>query len=134
MSGHILERHPVPVAGVLALVSLPIHVFLPANISYAFAALLIALIAGIYVGFAVVADDLTQIAIQLVVAICFMLSAMIAWLFSPVWIAAVYVAHGLWDAVHHFEISPTRFPKWYIPLCALYDVLAGVGLAVIWSL
>ena len=133
MTDHALRKHPVSVAGLLALISVPIHLFLPSDVSYAFAALLISLIAGIYVGFAVVADDISQIALQLAVALSFMSSALIAWLVSPVWIAAVYVAHGVWDAAHHFEISQTRFPKWYIPFCAFYDVIAGLGLFLIWT-
>lgn len=127
-----INDHPVPVAGILALISLPVHLLLPEDASYAGAAIVLGMIAGIYIGFAVVANRLDQILLQLFVALGFAGFALIAWMTNPIWIAAGYVAHGLWDAAHHFRLSKVAFPRWYIPLCAVYDILAGLGLAVIW--
>lgn len=133
MSEHLLKNHPLPVAGLLAIFSLPLHLFLPEAVSHALAALILALIAGIYIGFAVVADRLGQIILQLGVALGFTVFAVLAWMINPVWLAAGYVAHGLWDAAHHYRLSDVEFPRWYFPLCAAYDIIAGTGLALIWS-
>ena len=134
MSEHIIQKHPLPVAGLMAVLSVPVHLFLPSSWSYAFAAVLLALIAGIYVGFAVVNDRPQQIVLQLLVAILFAVFATVAWLVNPFWLAAGYAAHGLWDIAHHLRLSKLSFPRWYIPLCAAYDLAAGVGLALIWSI
>lgn len=134
MSDHQLKKHPIPIAGLLAIISVPIHFFLPQDASFAVAAVLLAVIAGIYVGFAVVADRTGQIMLQLGVALAFAGFAVIALLTNPVWIAAGYVAHGLWDAAHHFQLSDLKFPRWYIPMCAAYDIAAGIGLALIWTI
>jgi hypothetical protein len=50
----ILARRPMPTAMAIGAASLLPHAFLPRQASLAFAAVLIALIAGIYFGFAVV--------------------------------------------------------------------------------
>ena len=98
------------------------------------AAGVLALIGGVYVGFAAIDGRLSVIAMEVVVALAFALGAMIALLLSPWWIAIGYVAHGIWDWLHHSSAFGHSVPRWYIPLCALYDVLAGVGLLVIWGL
>lgn len=129
---HLVHRHPLPAAGVLALISLPVHLFLPEQVSYAFAAILLGMISGIYVGFAVIANQMKQMLLQLGVALTFVGFSLFAWHYNPLSIAAGYIAHGLWDAAHHYRISDLAFPRWYIPLCAAYDILAGLGLFVIW--
>lgn len=133
MTDHALKRHPVPVAGIIALISLPVHLVLPAQASYALAAIVLGLIAGIYIGFAVVSENQRQIVLQSIVALLFACLAVLVWLTNPILLAVGYVAHGLWDAAHHWRISDLAFPRWYIPFCAAYDVFAGIGLALIWS-
>ncbi|HBG75152.1 MAG: hypothetical protein A2X25_13110 [Chloroflexi bacterium GWB2_49_20] len=45
---------------------------------------------------------------------------------APYWLAAGYLAHGLWDALHHPRGIQTNIPRWYIPFCLTYDwVVAG---------
>lgn len=131
---HVVARHPLPVAGILALVTLPIQAVLPMELSMQFAAGILALIAGIYIGFAVLDGRLSRLAIETFVALLFSIFAITALAINPVWLAAGYIAHGIWDALHHTPLFDVEFPRWYIPMCAAYDVLAGIGLLVIWSL
>lgn len=133
-SEQVLSKHPLPVAGLLAVVSLPIHLLLPENLSQAGAATVLAMIAGVYIGFAVQDGRLHLIALEAAVAIAFTVFAAIALLHNPLLIPLGYIAHGLWDAAHHRHRVQTDLPDWYIPLCALYDVLAGLGLWLIWWL
>lgn len=133
MTATVLEKHPLPVAGLLALVSLPIHALLPLQWSQMLAAGILALIGGVYIGFAAVDGRPWIITLETCVALLFAVGAMAALALSPWWIAAGYIAHGLWDWLHHTPAFDHTVPRWYIPLCAAYDVLAGVGLLLIWS-
>jgi hypothetical protein len=36
---------------------------------------------------------------------------------EPVVLAAGYIGHAVWDAVHHPRTIHTRVPRWYVPLC-----------------
>ncbi|MEL7279337.1 MAG: hypothetical protein AAGK79_03215 [Pseudomonadota bacterium] len=134
MTTSALERHPLPVAGFLAVVSLPIHAVVPLAWSQNIAAGILALIAGVYIGFAANDGRLAVIALETVVALVFASGAMVALVLSPWWIAIGYIAHGFWDWLHHSPAFGHAVPRWYIPLCAFYDVLAGVGLLVLWGL
>ena len=51
-----------------------------------------------------------------------------AWLgvaHHPLWLAAGYLAHGVWDWGHHIERIPTRTAKWFPPACAAFDVVVA---------
>ena len=55
-----------------------------------------------------------------------------AWLgvaHDPMWLAAGYLAHGVWDWAHHIGHVPTRTAKWFPPACAVFDVVIA-GYAV----
>lgn len=44
----------------------------------------------------------------------------------PLWLAAGYLAHGIWDWGHHIGRIPTRTAGWFPPACAVFDiVIAG---------
>lgn len=132
MAEHIFERHPFPAGGFLAIATIPIHLLLPQQASECLAAGILALIGGVYVGFAVVDGRMNRIVLEMAVAVLFAVLAMAALVFAPVWLVAGYIAHGFWDAAHHASLIDTRFPRWYIPACAVYDIVAGIALFVIW--
>ncbi len=51
-----------------------------------------------------------------------------AWLgvaHHPLWLAAGYLAHGIWDWGHHVDRIPTRTAKWFPPACAAFDVVVA---------
>jgi len=130
----MIDKHPLPIAGVLALVSVPIHAVLPFWWSHQLAALLLTAIAGVYVGFAVLDGRYSRIAVECVVAICFVAFSTAAMIYNPMWLPAGYIAHGVWDFLHHTPVFKVKMPIWYIPFCAAYDVLAGVGIWIVWWL
>lgn len=53
-------------------------------------------------------------------------------MFSPLWLAAGYAVHGVWDAMHHFKKVETPIVKWFPPLCAAFDVLVSLYLVWVW--
>ena len=129
-----LEEHPYFAAGLLGIFSLPFHLVLPENISQAGAATILAMIAGIYIGFAVMDGRAKTLVVEGSVAILFSVFAAVALVLEPLLIPVGYILHGFWDAVHHRSHVDTAMPHWYIPLCALYDIIAGFALWLIWWL
>jgi hypothetical protein len=111
------------VGAILALASL--------SQSHQLAAMTLALIAGIYVGFAVQDGRTHVLATEAVVAAAFAVSAFVG-LTVTVWaIPIAFALHGLWDLAHHRHIT-TAMPAWYIPFCAIYDWGFAIGLLAVW--
>ena len=47
---------------------------------------------------------------------------------SPGLLGASWLAHVIWDALHHRGRGPTRVPSWYPALCIGYDVAVATPL------
>src|SRR3954453_16513479 len=62
---HVMATHPLFTGSGLAVLSLPLHLFLPAQTSVLLAALTLALIAGVYLGFAFVDGRLSVMTTEL---------------------------------------------------------------------
>ena len=129
---HAMATHPRFTGSGLAVLSLPLHLVLPAETSILLAALTLALIAGVYLGFAFVDGRLSVMVTEVLVAVAFTGAALAAALSWPAWVAVALAAHGLWDWAHHRERVPTRMPHWYVLFCALYDWVYAAGLLGIW--
>jgi|TARA_B100001059_G_scaffold221178_1_gene243893 hypothetical protein len=129
---HILATHTIPVSSMIALVSLAVHLVLPIEVSHALAALLLTLIAGVYIGFAVNDGRMSRIVTESLVAITFVIFAVWALLNAPVLLPLGYIAHAAWDFLHHTPLFNVKMPKWYVPACVVYDVIVGLGLWAIW--
>lgn len=129
-----LARHPLPLAGLLALVTLPLHLVLPHALSVTLAGTVLALVGGIYIGFALLDGRPVVLVRECAAAVAFMLFAAVSATFAPALLPLGYIAHGLWDAAHHDHGLDLAMPRGYVPLCAVYDALAGIGLWTIWSL
>jgi len=132
MTKHIFETHPIPAAGLLGLATIPFHLLLSETASYFLAAGILSLIAGIYVGFAVIDGRMSRMLLEGAVALAFTVFAMFTLSTAPVWLVAGYFAHGVWDAIHHSPLFDTQFPRWYIPACAIYDLIVGAAIWIIW--
>ena len=127
----MLTRHPAKIGGGLALASLPIHALIPVSASHQLAAVLLALVAGIYVGFALQDGRARVLETEAGVAFGFLAAALIG-LWVTAWVVpAAYGLHGLWDIAHHRRVT-TALPSWYIPFCAVFDWVFGAGLALWW--
>ncbi|GAB5494324.1 MAG: hypothetical protein Phog2KO_45390 [Phototrophicaceae bacterium] len=93
-----------------------------------FFAIVLAVIASIYVGFALSDGRLREIAIEVFTAIIFGICALAGlWVF-PIALPIGYIAHGFWDMVHHQHGIKTKVIDWYIPFCVVVDWLLGAYL------
>lgn len=128
----LLERHPHMSGGVIGVATLPVHAVVPHATSVALAALLLALIAGVYFGFAVPTRDSGLLIVELAVALGFAFLALAGLLASQWWIPAAYALHAGWDLLHRRAPLSRLVPGWYIPFCIMVDLAAAVGLATLW--
>lgn len=126
-----LTRHPAMAGAVLSLLSLPVHLLLPEAVSIQFAAIILGLVAGIYAGFALQDGRARILAIEGLAVLAFLALALAGLVWSPWLIPAAYVLHGVWDLLHHRQIS-TKTPSWYPPMCAVYDWVFAAGLVGCW--
>jgi len=128
------SRRPILTGIAVGIGSLLPHAFLPPQASLAFAAILIALIAGIYFGFAVVNGSSRHQMIEFNVAGAFAVAGLLGLLYWPVLLAIAYFTHAAWDLAHHnrSRLSLVAIPQWYVPWCVVIDVIVGAGLLVIW--
>ena len=115
-----------------AVVTMVVHLCLGREMSVLVASLLMAMIGSVYVGFAISDGRTGAIMIEFVGALGFASAAMCGILVSPWFIVAALVGHACWDFLHHRPGRWATTPRWYVPYCVVYDVLAAVGLAVLW--
>lgn len=120
-------------SGIIAL-SLPLHLFLPFDVSVQLAALLLAIIAGAYIGFASADGRMSALVMEFAVASGFGVAALVGLMWQPWVIPVAIIAHGFWDFLHHNDVLGARIPQWYIPFCAWIDLAVGLGLLAIWYL
>jgi hypothetical protein len=133
-SDSIFARHPVATGIAVGTISLLPHFLLSPEMSLAFAAILLGVVAGIYFGFAVVQGSNLQQQIEFNVAFLFVIAALLGVGLSPWFLPAAYLAHGLWDFAHHNRVNLrlVSIPQWYISWCVVIDVIIGLGLIAIW--
>jgi hypothetical protein len=130
----VFSRRPLLTGVAVGIGSLLPHAFLSPEASLGFAAVLVALIAGIYFGFAVVNGSSRHQWIEFNVAGLFAVAGLLGLLYWPVLLAMAYFAHAAWDLAHHnrARLSLVTIPQWYVPWCVVIDVIIGAGLLVIW--
>ena len=126
-------RRPGRSGAMLASASLPLHLILSPDASTALAALVLALIAGVYVGFALRDGRTGVIATEILVAVGFAGAAMAGLVVSAWAIPTAYALHGAWDVAHHRHVG-TAMPRWYVPFCAVFDWVFAIGLSAVWVL
>lgn len=130
----ILARRPILTAIAVSAGSLLPHAFLPREASLAFAAVVIALIGGIYFGFAVVNGSGRHQLVEFSVAGLFAVAGLLGLLYWPLLLPIAYLAHAGWDLAHHnrARLSLVAIPRWYVPWCAWIDAIIGAGLLLVW--
>ncbi len=124
--------HPYWAGLLLGGATIPVFLALTQPLAQQWAALLLALIGGAYVGFAARDGRPSANVIELAGALAFVAIGLLGLQFSPRWIAGGYVAHGFWDLVHHRHGPYADTPQWYIPFCVVYDWIVGAFLLVWW--
>ena len=97
-----------------------------------FAALLLVLIAGVYIGFALAQGSTTGSGFDVALAVGFLALAAIATIQPPgtalTLLAAAFAGHAVVDLMHSAAVLPSvALPNWYTSACAVYDVgIAGI--------
>jgi hypothetical protein len=94
------------------------------------AALLLALTAGAYIGFAAAHEHITGAGVDVALAIGFFLVAATTLVRDPrqalTIIALAFAAHAVLDVIHRPGLLPDGMaPRWYALGCAVFDVYVG---------
>ena len=97
----VFARRPILTAIAIGVGTLVPHFFLPPEASLGFAAVLIALIAGIYFGFAVMNGSARDQFVEFNVTGLFTVAALFGLLLWPILLPLAYFGHALWDLAHH---------------------------------
>jgi hypothetical protein len=87
----------------------------------------LAVAAGIYVVFALVALSGEWILVEIGLAITFSLTAFVT-VRAALLLGLAWMLHVGWDAIHLHYLEGAIAPEWYPPLCMAFDVLVGVWL------
>jgi hypothetical protein len=128
-------RRPILTATAVATITLLPHAFLSPQASLGFAAVVIALIGGVYFGFAVARGSGRDQLVEFNVSALFAVAGLLGLLHWPILLPLAYLAHGGWDFAHHnrYRLPLVSIPQWYVPWCVVIDVIVGVGLIGIWK-
>jgi len=95
-----------------------------------FAALLLTLTAGAYIGLAVVRENEPGVGLDIALAIGFLIAAGLSMIKEPrqalTIVAVAFAAHAVLDIGHRPGMLPEGLaPRWYSIGCAVYDVYIG---------
>ena len=110
--------------------TLPVHFVVPETVSVQIAALILALIAGAYIGFAAAEGAFKSLVVELSGAAMFAGVALLGLFWNPIIIPIGIMSHALWDYAHHNGRFGAAVPQWYIPFCAVIDLIVGGALLV----
>jgi hypothetical protein len=117
-------RSEVWVALGLAGVSCLVHALIPREMGREVFAVVLGALGGVYLGGALKGGTRIDVAVTALGAVgCLALG--VAGLRGPAWIiGAGFLAHAVWDWIHHAMRKPT-VGRWWPPFCAIYDVIVG---------
>lgn len=95
-----------------------------------FAALLLTLTAGAYVGIAAVHEGVRGVGFDVAMAVGFFVAAAATMIRDPrqalTILAVAFAAHALLDVAHRPDLLPAEVaPRWFLIGCAVYDLLIG---------
>jgi hypothetical protein len=109
----------------LATLTCLVGYILPFYKSVDFYGILLAMIAGVYIGFAISDGRRDKVILEIIVALGFCMLVLLGMWKWPVLIATGYLLHAMWDLAHHPLKLGARVKSWYPPACVIYDVLVG---------
>ena len=102
---------------------------LPSELSRDVTAILLTLIASIYIGFSIGSEGRLPLFSQVIGCVFFVALALLGLWVSWWFLAAGLALHGVWDYLHHGKHGRGVVPKWYVPLCAVYDLTVALFIA-----
>jgi short chain dehydrogenase len=107
---NFLVGPPAAIGAVLAIATIPLHLFLSKAHSEQFAALLLACMGAIYAGFGLQKGNSSQIAAEVAAATGLFVGSLAA-LWVSAWVVPIaYIAHGIWDYAHTKDRHLRRDP------------------------
>jgi hypothetical protein len=105
---------------------------MPGEMRHEFLAALLALAAGVYVGFASESGPRER-RVQWAAALGFTAAGLAgAWLWPPL-LAGAWAAHGGWDLRHHRGGRPLRVAAGYPSLCLAFDLVVAGFVLLGWT-
>jgi hypothetical protein len=120
------------VAAALLIPTLAVVVLLPRQTALELLALFLTFIAGVYAGFALLDTRKREFVLETAgLLVTFALAAAGLWV-SPAYLAAGYIFHGVWDALHHPKGIQTIIPRGYAPFCMIFDLPVGIFILFWW--
>jgi hypothetical protein len=112
-------------------ITLIIPSLLSRDTAFGLLAILLGMIASVYLGYALNDGRLRAFQVEYVGIILFAALATIALTRGSAMLLALgYLAHGLWDLLHHRRGVEVRMPWWYVPLCLSYDTVVALYVLV----
>ena len=115
----------------VSLLIMLVHILLPRTYAFDLTALLLTVVAAIYIGFALNDGRPKYVVTEVAAASVFILFAVGGlWLNPYLWPLGLAL-HGVWDLLHHEHGVQTRVPRWYPPICVVVDGLLALFL-VLW--
>jgi hypothetical protein len=96
----------------------------------AFYPMLLAVIAGYYILFAVMSSSTAALLWECVIAAGFFCVAVTGFKKSLWLIVAALVGHGIFDCFHHRIVHNPGVPAWWPGFCLSFDAVAGLFLAM----
>jgi len=94
-----------------------------------FYATVLIIVGSYYVLFAAMGASRRTLVAEIIVAVIFLLFAVLGFR-GNLWLLAVgLIGHGAFDFVHHFFIDNPGVPRWWPGFCMAFDVVFGALLA-----
>lgn len=119
------------IGSVGAVATIIIAILIPKSMALELLFAILVAIAFVYFGFVLMDGRAREMLFEFEnIALTLTLAFLGLWV-APVWLAAGYLAHGLWDVVHHPRGIQTKMPQWYVPFCLVYDWIVA-GFIILW--
>jgi hypothetical protein len=128
------DRVAVVLAAILAAVTMVALWSRPMSERRISEGVMLAVIAAIYIGFALAERSGPNLAIELVFATVIIVVVYIGLAESRYWIAGGLAAHGVWDLLHHHRhpvVGTRELPRWYPPACLVFDFPIAAFVALV---
>lgn len=120
------------IGSVAAIATIVIASLLPKPMALELLSIVLGGIAFVYFGFVLIDGRRREMFIEFGnIGLTVALALLGLWI-APYWLAIGYLAHGLWDALHHSRGVQTHIPRWYIPFCLVFDWVVGVFILLWW--
>jgi hypothetical protein len=128
------DRMAVVLAAILAAVTMIALSALPVAERRITEGVMLAIVAAIYIGFALAERSGPNLAIELAFATAIVVIVFVGLGASRYWIAGGLAAHGVWDLLHHHRhpvIGTRELPRWYPPACLVFDFPIAAFVALV---